>query len=191
MKKVVLVLIYVLFSIFASAQELNPYKPYVNFGYGIGYTYGAQDWKSNPSHAINILCYGSYNWFLLGADCSIFLQEPNTGYYNLSGYVIIGARLYCNKNFAFGLGPMIGGVSIYDYISYTGYNDYFYPDNNGRYYHRGYYVDHWKYTSKFDFGVILMQEFYIRNNVGIVLTESTSIYNPITLTIGLCIQSRI
>lgn len=58
MKKVVLVLIYVLFSIFASAQELNPYKPYVNFGYGIGYTYGAQDWKSNPSHAINILCYG-------------------------------------------------------------------------------------------------------------------------------------
>lgn len=34
-----LVLACVLFSILASAQET--YKPYTNFGYGIGYTYGA------------------------------------------------------------------------------------------------------------------------------------------------------
>lgn len=172
-----------------------------NCGYGVGWTY-TNKWGNitYPSNGLNTFMYFSYSKFLIGADFTVHMTTPDVDIANMSGHVMIGTLIPITKRFSLGASCNFGGINYYK--KYLGYYEGWIYDNvyiRDPYY-PGYYCptvrygrrDYWEKKSYFDFGITLIQEFYFGDlkMYGITLTESTSMYSPITISLGICMMSR-
>lgn len=174
-----------------------------NCGYGVGWTY-TNKWCNTtyPSNGLNMFMYYSYNKFLIGADFTIHMTTPDVNIANMGGHVMIGTLVPISKRCSLGASCNFGGINYYK--KYLGYSEGWFYDNvyiRDPYYpgYSYYYPtvrygrrDYWDKKSYFDFGITLIQEFYFGDlkMYGITLTESTSMYSPITISLGICMMSH-